>query len=259
MINNVDFKIIDKHIGCLTLSRSPFNALSSDFLLQIQNIIKDISKNLDCRVLIIKSSLDNFSVGADLKERKIMSKLESHKALDIFNNCFNSIENLNIPTICLVNGYCLGGGTELALSCDIRVVSSESQIGLPETSIGIIPGAGGTFRLPRVIGVQNAKYWIFTAKKFTGKETINYGFAINCVKFSNLFDEGMSIAKDILKNAPIAVKSAKKAINMSLFETNRDQCLKAERNNYKITLKSKDRDEALDAFLNKRKPNWNNE
>ncbi|MAZ61294.1 MAG: enoyl-CoA hydratase [Candidatus Marinimicrobia bacterium] len=259
MISNIDFKIIDKHIGCLTLSRSPFNALSSDFLLQIQNIIKDISKNLDCRVLIIKSSLDNFSVGADLKERKIMSKLESHKALDIFNNCFNSIENLNIPTICLVNGFCLGGGTELALSCDIRVVSYESQIGLPETSIGIIPGAGGTFRLPRVIGVQNAKYWIFTAKKFTGKETINYGFAINCVKFSNLFDEGMSIAKDILKNAPIAVKSAKKAINMSLFETNRDQCLKAERNNYKITLKSKDRDEALDAFLNKRKPNWNNE
>ena len=259
MINNINFKITDKHIGFLTLSRSPFNALSSDFLSQIQNTITDISKNIDCRVLIIKSSLDNFSVGADLKERKIMSKSESQNALDIFNNCFNSIENLNIPTICLINGYCLGGGTELALSCDIRVVTSESHIGLPETSIGIIPGAGGTFRLPRVIGVQNAKYWIFTAKKFTGKEAIDYGFAIKCVKSSNLFDEGILIAKDILKNAPIAVKSSKKAINMSLFEKNRDQCLKVERNNYNIALNTKDRDEALDAFLNKRKPKWNNE
>ena len=253
------FKIVSDYIGVLTLSRKPLNALSSDFLINITNKINEISKNQECRVLIINSDLDNFSVGADLKERKIMSKSKSKEALNIFNNCFNSIEDLNIPTICLINGYCLGGGTELSLSCDIRVASNDSIIGLPETSIGIIPGAGGTFRLPRVIGVQNAKYWIFSAKKFNSKEAKRFGFLLDSVEKDKLFDYGVAIANDILKNAPIAVKSSKKAINKSLFKTDRNYILKEERDNYNITLDTKDRDEALDAFINKRKPNWINE
>ena len=259
MSKYTDFKIIDKYIGCLTLSRNPINALSSDFLLDITKKINDINNNLNCRVLIINSSLDNFSVGADLKEKKIMSKSQSKEALNIFNDCFNSIEDLSIPTICLINGYCLGGGTELSLSCDIRIGSNDSIIGLPETSLGIIPGAGGTFRLPKVIGVQNAKYWIYSSRKFTGVEAKNYGFLIDCVTKEKLFSAGLSIANDILINAPIAVKCSKKAINNSLFEIDRNINLKNERDNYNITLTSKDRDEALDAFVNKRKPNWNNE
>ena len=99
-----------------------------------------------------------------MNQLKAMDVLEHVENIhDIFNDCFNSIEDLSIPTICLINGYCLGGGTELSLSCDIRIGSNDSIIGLPETSLGIIPGAGGTFRLPRVIGVQNAKYWIYSS------------------------------------------------------------------------------------------------
>ena len=253
-----EFKIVSDHIGILTLSRGPLNALSSDFLIEITNKIKDIV-NSECRVLIINSGLDNFSVGADLKERKIMSKSQSKEALNIFNDCFNSIEDLDIPTICLINGYCLGGGTELSLSCDIRIGSNDSIIGLPETSIGIIPGAGGTFRLPRIIGVQNAKYWIYTAKKFNSVEAKKFGFIINNVDKEELLDSGLAIANDILKNAPIAVKSSKKAINNSLFEKDRNCTLKIERENYNKSLNTNDRDEALDAFINKRKPVWNNE
>ena len=258
MSKYTEFKIVNDCIGVLTLSRGPLNALSSDFLIDITNKIKDISKS-KCRVLIINSGLDNFSVGADLKERKIMSKSQSKEALNIFNDCFNSIEDLDIPTICLINGYCLGGGTELSLACDIRIGSNDSIIGLPETSIGIIPGAGGTFRLPRIIGLQNAKYWIYTAKKFNSEEAKNFGFIINNVDKDKLLDSGLSIANDILKNAPIAVKSSKKAINSSLYEKNRNYTLKNERDNYNKTLNTKDRDEALDAFINKRKPVWNNE
>ncbi len=253
-----EFKIVSDHIGILTLSRGPLNALSSDFLIEITNKIKDIL-NSKCRVLIINSGLDNFSVGADLKERKIMSKSQSKEALNIFNDCFNSIEDLDVPTICLINGYCLGGGTELSLSCDIRIGSNDSIIGLPETSIGIIPGAGGTFRLPRIIGVQNAKYWIYTAKKFNAVEAKKFGFIINNVDKDELLNSGLTIANDILKNAPIAVKSSKKAINNSLFEKDRNFTLKIERENYNKSLNTNDRDEALDAFINKRKPVWNNE
>jgi len=254
-----NFKIIHKYIGCLTLSRNSLNALSSDFLVDITKRINDINNNLNCRVLIINSSLDNFSVGADLKERKIMSKSQSEEALNIFNDCFNSIEDLSIPTICLINGYCLGGGTELSLSCDIRIGSNDCIIGLPETSLGIIPGAGGTFRLPRALGVQNAKYWIYSAKKFKGEEAKNFGFLIDCVEKNKLFDTGLSFANDILKNAPISIKCSKKSINDSLLEKDRKVALSNERDNYNITLNTKDRDEALDAFVNKRKPNWNNE
>ena len=258
MSKYTEFKIVNNYIGILTLARAPLNALSSDFLIDITNKMKDIPKS-KCRVLIINSGLDNFSVGADLKERKIMSKSQSKEALNIFNDCFNSIEDLDIPTICLINGYCLGGGTELSLSCDIRIGSNDTIIGLPETSIGIIPGAGGTFRLPRIIGLQNAKYWIYTAKKFNSEEAKNFGFLMNNVDKDKLLDSGLSIANDILKNAPIAVKSSKKAINSSLYEKNRNCTLKNERDNYNKSLNTKDRDEALDAFINKRKPVWNNE
>ena len=254
-----EFKIIDNYIGCLTLARNPLNALSSDFLIDITNKINEIAIKSDCRVLIINSSLDNFSVGADLKERKIMSKSQSEEALNIFNDCFNSIEDLEIPTICLINGYCLGGGTELSLSCDLRIGSTDSIIGLPETSIGIIPGAGGTFRLPKILGVQKSKYWIFTGKKFKGEEAKKFGFLIDCVNKDKLFDTGLLIANDILRNAPIAIKCSKKAINRSLYQRDRKITLNNERNNYNITLNTKDRDEALDAFVNKRKPNWSNE
>lgn len=259
MSDNLHFTIVEKYIGVLSLSREPFNALSSDFLLEITDKINEISLNKNCRVLIINSNLDNFSVGADLKERKIMSKSESKNALNIFNNCFNTIEDLKIPTLCIINGYCLGGGTELALSCDIRVVSNDSLIGLPETSIGIIPGAGGTFRLPRIIGVQNAKYWIFTAKKLNGIESVKYNFSLKSTNFTNLYSKGLSIAREILNNAPIAIISAKKAINMSLYELDRNKSLENERLNYNNTLNTKDRDEALEAFVNKRKPKWKNE
>ena len=90
--------------------------------------------------------------------------------------CFNTIENLNQPTICLINGYCLGGGAELSLAFDFRIASEDALIGFPEVSIGIIPGAGGTYRLPKIIGFSNAKYWIYSAEKFSGKECLKYNF-----------------------------------------------------------------------------------
>ena len=258
MSNSIKVEILDQGICTISLNRTPVNALSFDMLFELNKTFQKIENNATVRIVILKSNLKHFSAGADLKERKIMSKKDAGSALDNFNDCFNTIENLSKPVICLINGYCLGGGAELSLSCDIRVGSKDSIIGFPEVSIGIIPGAGGTQRLPKTIGISNAKYWIYSAKKFTAEDAYQYGFLNFMEDYDNLLDKGIYIAKEILKNAPIAVSCSKRSINMG-YNKKMNEALEIERNNYKVTLNTKDRDEALDAFINKRKPIWKNE
>ena len=258
-MNNFITTDISKDGVCvLTINRKPVNALSFDLLLELKNTFLNIKDNKQIRVVLLRSKLNHFSAGADLKERKIMSKDDAGIALDNFNDCFNTIESFPMPTICLINGYCLGGGAEMSLSCDFRIASEDSLIGFPEVSIGIIPGAGGTQRLPKIIGISNAKYWIYTAKKFTAEESKSFGFLDFVTTKDDLLKIGLDLADKIILNAPIAVKSSKKAINDGY---NKSICdgLQIERDNYNISLNTKDRDEALDAFLNKRKPRWINE
>ena len=258
MNDYIKYEVNNNGICTISLKRHPVNALSFDFLNYLRKLFVKLEKNKKVNVVIILSDLDHFSAGADLKERKIMSKNDAGTALDNFNECFNVIENFSRPTICLINGYCLGGGAELSLSCDIRVGTKNCLIGFPEVSIGIIPGAGGTQRLPKIIGLSKAKYWIFTAKKFTGKEAYDDGFLNFISDDSDLLETGHMIASDIIKNAPIAVSSSKKAINQG-YNKLINKGLVIERDNYEVSLNTKDRDEALDAFINKRKPIWKNE
>ena len=258
MSNFIEKKVDDKGICIISLNRAPVNALSYDLLYSLREVFENMRNDKKVKVVIINSQLDHFSAGADLKERKIMSKKDASSALDNFNDCFNAIESFPAPVICLINGYCLGGGAELSLACDFRIGSEDCLIGFPEVSIGIIPGAGGTQRLPKAIGMSNAKYWIYTAKKFNNKESLDYGFLNFTASKSDLLKKGIELAEEILINAPIAVKSSKKSINDG-YNSNISDGLEIERFNYNISLNTKDRDEALDAFINKRKPNWSNE
>lgn len=258
MNNFIDKEVNDNGVCIISLNRNPVNALSFDLLYSLRITFENMINDKNIRIVIIQSKLNHFSAGADLKERKIMSKEDAGKALDNFNDCFSTIESFPAPVICLINGYCLGGGAELSLACDFRIGSEDCLIGFPEVSIGIIPGAGGTQRLPKVIGLSNAKYWIYTAKKFNSKESLDYGFLNFISTKSDLLNKGMELANDILLNAPIAVKSSKKSINDG-YNSNINDGLSVERLNYSISLNTKDRDEALEAFLNKRKPNWSNE
>ena len=257
MLEYITYNIDDNNICHLSINRPPVNALSFDLLLELKNNLISL-KDKKIRVLIISTCNDHFSAGADLKERKIMSKKDSGNALDNFNDCFNLLENFYSPVICAINGFCLGGGAELASACDIRLGSEDAMIGFPEVSIGIIPGAGGTQRLPKIIGLPNAKYWIYTAKKFTAQEAFEYGFLNFLTKKEELINKSINIANSIISNAPIAVCAAKKAINNG-YNKDIDSALDNERMSYNVALNTKDRDEALDAFLNKRKPIWRNE
>lgn len=245
----------DDGILFLTLNRPPVNALSTELISKLQDEINSIQKNESVRAVIVNSSHKNFCAGADLKERKIMSIDDSGKTLDLLNGCFNSFEAIPVPTIAAINGYCLGGGAELSLCCDFRVLEESAVIGFPEVSIGIIPGAGGTQRLPKIIGLSTAKYWIYSARKFTAEEALEDRVADFIAPEGELMETAVELAEEIIENAPIALKSAKKAVEGGLSHSIIDG-LAIERDAYDITLKTEDRAAALKAFAEKRKPEW---
>ena len=238
------------------LDRPPVNALSLDFIEQLTLIFEEINNNKNCRIVIINSLVNNFCAGADLKERKIMSLENADLALDKLNNCFNMIESCPVPTIAAINGFCLGGGAELALCCDFRIMEESATIGFPEVSIGIIPGAGGTQRLPKLTNISTAKYWIFSARKFTSEEALEDKVTDFIAPDGELIETSIELAEELMQNAPLSIIASKESINKSIETNNIEEALLNERRCYRKTLNTKDRIEALNAFSEKRKPKW---
>lgn len=233
------------------------NAISRALLSELHKTILEIPQS-NARVLVITGSGNSFSAGADLKERNGMSTEEVQVFLKDINQCFFDLENLPIPTIACINGFAFGGGLELALSCDIRYASKSALMGLTETKLGIIPGAGGTQRLLRIVGEQTTKEWIFSAKKVSSLMAKEKGLVSEIFSDETLVESTEILAQEIAESAPIAVKAAKKAI-----QAGREMSLKNavlwERLCYMETIGTADRREALLAFSEKRKPNFKGE
>ena len=185
-----------------------------------------------------------------------MPKKATLSFLEKINKLFNDIEDLNVPTIASINGAALGGGLELALCCDFRIATQNSILGLTETSLGIIPGAGGIFRLSKIIGLSKAKYWIYTAQKFSAENAYNDGLVDFIAKDEELLGVTLEISQEILENSPLAINASKKVLNN--FLNDRENFEKIQREAYLKVIDSEDKKEALKAFLEKRKPNWKN-
>ncbi|NUM82420.1 enoyl-CoA hydratase/isomerase family protein, partial [bacterium] len=175
----------------------------------------------------------------------------------VIGGVIQAIGDIEIPTIAAVNGSALGGGCELALACDFRILSDDAKIGLRETALGIIPGAGGTQRLPRLIGYSNALLWILTARIFTANEALHHGVATMVTVKDQLHATARQLAEEIMANAPIAVRQAKKAVQLGL-NTSLQNGLEIENECYNAVIPTNDRVEALKAFQEKRKPKWSN-
>lgn len=231
------------------------NALSRELLLELEQALATLSASPP-RVLILTGTGRSFCTGADLKERSGMSPPEVRDFLLRVGILFQRIEALSCPVICAINGFAFGGGLELALCADVRLASSDAQMGLTETSLGIIPGAGGTQRLTRLIGLSKSKLLIFTARKIPASEAERLG--IVDVVSDNLLPDALALAEEMAKNAPIAVRQAKFAINAAA-EADLATGLAVERNAYELTLPTKDRVEALNAFREKRAPKFTGE
>jgi enoyl-CoA hydratase/carnithine racemase len=242
-------------VAILTLNRPEvMNSFNFAMLNALKAATEEIRFDPDVRVVIITGAGEKaFCSGADLKERATLSPMEVKKFIYTIRNLFTEIENLNKPVIAAVNGIALGGGTELSLACDIRIASKNAAMGLTETRLAIIPGAGGTQRLPRLIGRGPAKELIFTGRRVTAEEALNMGLVNRVCESADLIAEAVKMADMICETGPIAIEQAKYAINKGM-ETDLATGLAIESNAYWITIPTEDRLEGLAAFREKRKP-----
>lgn len=245
----------DAGIATLTLNRPEvMNSLNFPLLYALEDRIESFRFRRDLRVVIITGSGERaFCSGADLKERATLNPDQVREYIFTIRNLFTAIEELNKPVIAAVNGIALGGGTELALASDIRIASSKASMGLTETRLAIIPGAGGTQRLPRLIGKGKAKELIFTGKRIDGQEAVKIGLVNQLCEPDDLLEACREMAAMICETGPVAIEQAKYAINYGL-ETDMHTGLAIESNAYWVCIPTEDRLEGLAAFKEKRKP-----
>lgn len=242
-------------VALITLNRPEvMNSLNFPLLLSLKERMQSLHSDTDVRVVIITGAGDKaFCAGADLKERAAFGEQQVKEFITTIRNLFTFIESLNKPVIAAVNGVALGGGMELLLACDMRIASISAVMGLIETRLAIIPGAGGTQRLPRLIGRAKAKELIFTGRRVEAKEALDIGLVNKVCEPEALIPECMQMAEMILETGPIAIQQAKFAINHGI-ETDLHTGLAIETNAYWLTIPTEDRLEGLAAFREKRKP-----
>jgi methylglutaconyl-CoA hydratase len=247
-------------IALVTLDRpSRHNALNRPILQELSQLAETLRQDRDSRVVIITGAGDKaFCAGADLKERRSFTEEEVRQFIVLIRDTFTQIAQLPQPTIAAINGVAFGGGMELALACDLRIMDESAQMGLTETSLGIIPGAGGTQRLPRLIGAAKAKELIFMAKRFTAGEAWQMGLVNHLAAPGTALDAAWGWAETIKQNAPLALIQAKWAIDHGL-ETDLGTGLLLETQAYETLIPSQDRLEGLAAFQEKRKPRYRGE
>lgn len=251
---------VENFVATITLTRpSRKNALGRTLLNELSDSIAFCHQNPEVRAMILTSSLaDVFCAGADLKERKEMSADESRQFVDKLRSTFSAVEDLQIPTIAAIEGAALGGGLELAIAADIRVAGSNAKLGVPETGLAILPGAGGSQRLPRIVGLSHAKLLAFTGSPITAKRAAEISLINECVEAGTALQKATAIAEKIATNGPVAVHSVKQAMNEG-FGLKREEAMAIERKWYEKVLATKDRLEGLAAFQEKRKPVYKGE
>lgn len=240
-------------IGIITISREKaLNALNSQVLDEIEKTFDAV--NLDAiRCLILTGAGDkSFVAGADIAEMSTINKSQGEAFGKKGNDVFRKIETFPIPVIAAINGFALGGGCEIAMSCDIRICSDNAMFGQPEVGLGITPGFGGTQRLPRIVGVGMAKQMIYSAKNIKADEALRIGLVNAVYTQSELMAQAEKLANSIASAAPIAVRNSKKAINDGL-QTDMDKAIVIEEKLFGNCFETEDQKEGMKAFLEKRK------
>ncbi|MBY8914321.1 enoyl-CoA hydratase [Bacillus sp. YC2] len=256
MGDHVQFSPYKETIGLITLNRpQAANALSSQMIDELQSIIRHIKNTPSIRCVILTGIGNTFCAGADLKERAGMNHEQVKQSVGRIGETASSIESLPHPVIAALNGTAVGGGLELALACDIRMAASHASFGLPETGLAIIPGAGGTQRLPRLVGPGAAKELIYTGRRITAKEGKDISLIEHVCDAEELMEQAKTLASRIAANGPIAVRQAKFAINKGL-EADLNTGLALEQKAYETVIPTLDREEGLRAFGEKRPPEY---
>jgi len=230
------------------------NALNKAARREIRIAIEDVKKDQDVRVLIFTGAGDKaFMSGMDITELATASPVDIEEFVSTLGQqLYQDLENMDIPLIAMINGYCLAGGGELAMACDIRIASEKAKFGFPEINVGIFPGGGATVRLPRLIGAGRAKELMYTGKMIDAAEAERIGFLNRVVPHNKLEEAVNEIAEAIVSKSPIIIKYLKKAITRGLY-TDLAAGLAFEKTQWALCFATEDHNEGIDAFLNKRK------
>lgn len=246
---------VEDKLGLLKINRpEALNALNSQVMKELAKLLEEIAVS-DIRCLIITGEGEKaFVAGADISEMKDMKPEEARDFSKHGNIVMEMIEHLPMPVIAAVNGYALGGGCELALSCDIRICSSKAVFALPEVGLGIFPGYGGLQRLSRTVGLARAKELAFTTRRVKAEEAFSIGLANHVVAPEELMTRAMDMAREIAENAPLGVQAAKKTANESVGMTLREAA-GAESELFGKCFATMDQKEGMSAFMEKRKHN----
>lgn len=252
---NVHFEVLPSGIANLSLIREEGkNSFSKQMLADFNSAVATLHADNNVRVLIVKSKVEKvFCAGADLKERAGMPDDQVGEFVSKLRNAFTALADVPFPTIAAIEGVALGGGLELALACDLRVAGAKALLGLPETALAIIPGAGGTQRLSRVVGLAKAKELIFTGARLSPDEAAKIGLITESVPAGEAVKRAEEIAASIAEKGPLGVRMAKKAIDGG-FESDLKAGLALEKECYGNVVFTHDRKEGLKAFIEKRKP-----
>jgi methylglutaconyl-CoA hydratase len=234
-----------------------YNALSRQVVEELLQASQSLAVNREVRAVILHGGeAKAFCSGADLKERQGQTEAQVIGMVHLLREAVNSYAKLPMPVIGAIHGMAFGGGLELALACDVRILSEDAQVGLTEVSWGIIPGAGGCTRLPQLVGGARAKELIFTARKLSATEALALGLANQVVPRDALVGTARTMAQQIAAHGPLAVRAAKRAINAGLAS---DAGFAAEWEAYQSIIPTSDRLEGLAAFAQKRAPEYRGE
>ena len=245
---------VEGNVGVVTLNRPKvLNALNHELMDELVNALEAFEKDDNVRAIVLTGSERAFAAGADIKE---MSE-ESAISILLKNRfaTWDKIRTMKKPIIAAVSGFALGGGCELAMNCDIIIASESAQFGQPEINLGVIPGAGGTQRLTRVVGKYKAMEMILTGRPITAHEALAMGLVNKVVPVELFLEEAKAMAKEIAKKSPIAVRLAKEAV-LKTFDMSITEGLEFERKNFYMLFASEDQKEGMKAFLEKRQASF---
>ena len=239
------------HIGIITFNRpETLNALSSDFVREIEGVVQQAEADPEVYVLLLTGTGKSFIAGADVSEMYPMGPDEIFEFSAHATNLNLHLEKMSKPVIAAINGYALGGGLELALACDIRIFGEKAKVGLPEVSLGITPGYGGSQRLPHIVGEGQAKRMIYTGATVRADEAYRIGLAQQVVPMGEGVNAALEIAKTIANHAPLAVAAVKRCIHASRGDREAGMAYETEMAGYTFT--TEDKVEGMTAFIEKR-------
>ena len=252
---NILLEQVEDGIYLLTVNRpKAYNALNSATLQEIHAAVEEVTADDDARALIVTGAGDKaFVAGADIAEMQSMSALEGRRMARLAGTAFRSLELLRIPAIAVVNGYCLGGGCELALACDWIIASENAVFGQPEVNLGITPGFGGTQRLQRLIGRARAMEMIVTGRHVKAQEALAWGLVNHLYPAGEALQQAMESARLIMQKGPVAVGLAKQAVQRGQDLDLENACL-LEHELFGLCFSTEDQKEGMRAFLEKRPP-----